>query len=154
MVDMDIRIIEHDEITIGGIVTETSVETCTKDLNELWKKFEEQKLAEVFRNAPGYKKGLYGLMWYTQNHRYCYLLGIEIKEAKTGLDEISIKTLPPARYAVVSVPDNMTVLEAWGVFFEKDLPAAGISPVLENGLYFEYYSDEDGKTCELWTPIK
>jgi hypothetical protein len=46
-------------------------------------------------------------------------------------------------------PDNMTVLDAWEILFEKDLPAAGISPVLENGLYFEYYPDEDGKACQL-----
>lgn len=151
---MDIRIIDRGEITIGGIVTETSVETCTKDLNELWKTFKERNLSGLFRNVPGYKKGLYGLMWYTQAHRYCYLLGMETNKAEPGLDNVSIKTLPPARYAVVSVPDDMTVLEAWGEFFEKDLPVAGLLPVLENGLYFEFYPDEDGKTCELWTPIK
>lgn len=153
-VNMDVKIMERGEITIGGMVTETSVETCSKDLNELWEKFEERKLAGVFRNAPGYQKGLYGVMWYTQNHRYCYLLGMETKVTETGPDGVSIKTIPPARYAVVSVPDNMTVLEAWRVFFEKDLPAAGLVPVLEHGLYFEFYPDEDSKTCELWTPVK
>jgi AraC family transcriptional regulator len=78
------------------------VETCTKDLNELWKTFEARNLAGVFRNAPGYEKGLYGLMWYTKNHKYCYLLGMETKATTIQLDEVSIKTLPPARYARVS----------------------------------------------------
>jgi AraC family transcriptional regulator len=151
---MDIQIIERSEITIGGIVTETSVETCSNDLKELWDHFEERKLPGILRNAPGYQKGRYGVMWYTENHRYCYLLGMETKATEKELNGATIKTIPPARYAMVSVPEGMTVFQAWGVFFEKDLPGAGLEPVLENGLYFEFYPDEDEKSCQLWTPIK
>jgi len=144
---MNIKIIERSELVITGYVVETSYENCGKDLSELWDNFKGRKIYDS-------KKDLYGLMWYTKSHNYCYLLGIEYDSKETGEETVFIKTIPPARYAVISISDKMSVVEAWTLFFEKVLPEAGYSPDSDHGLYFEYYPDKDSKYCELWTPIK
>lgn len=151
---MDLKIVNRNEITLCGDVVETSLDTCKKDLGELWDNYREGKSSILFRNTIEYSKGLYGLMWYTQNHRYCYLLGKETNPDRTDIDSARLKKVPAARYAIVSVPENMSITEAWTVFFEKILPEAGYMPDSDHGLYFEYYEDESNKTCELWTPVK
>lgn len=152
---MDLRVIEREEFIICGYVVETSLETCCKDLGELWDRFKSQKQSEILKSSEGSRKGLYGVMWYTQNHQYCYLLGKKIKNKEAKIDSTCIKRIPGACYAVAIVPDNMTIVEAWTVLFERILPDAGYMPDLDHGLYFEYYPNEDNnEICELWTPIK
>lgn len=151
---MKIKMIERSALTICGYVVETSLETCEQDLRALWEDFRDGKRKGQLQSLAGSRGGIYGLMWYTQNHRYCYLLGMETEVKETGLNSVCIKRVPEARYAVVSVPSNMSVVEAWTLFFEKVLPEAGYMPDSDHGLYFEYYPDEDSETCELWTPVK
>ncbi|AET67851.1 hypothetical protein Desor_2249 [Desulfosporosinus orientis DSM 765] len=147
---MEIKLVNRDEITIGGNVVETSLDTCEKDLNELWNNFRYKSFDTVNLES---NNGLYGLMWYTQDHRYCYLLGKEIRAKGENLDSLIIKKVPAARYAVVSVPKDMSIVQAWTLFFENVLPKNGYIPDSEHGLYFEYYDNEGYKTCELWTPV-
>ena len=154
MIKINIRIIERKEFTVCGYVVETSLETCGKDLSELWDRLRSQKLSDVFKSLGRCMGGLYGLMWYTENHRYCYLLGKESENKEVELDLVCVKKIPEACYAVMTMPDNMPIVEAWTVFFERILPEAGYMPDSDHGLYFEYYPNEDNEICELWTPIK
>ncbi|MDP4179573.1 MAG: effector binding domain-containing protein [Bacillota bacterium] len=151
---MEMRLIERTEFAVCGDVVETSLETCESDLNKLWINFKKSRFYEEIQNTPNYNKGLFGLMWYTQDHRYCYLLGVEYNASSITQNSLCIKTIPAARFAVVSVPENMTIVEAWTSFFEKVLPDAGLVPDTEHGLYFEYYPNTESNSCELWTPVK
>jgi predicted transcriptional regulator YdeE len=151
---MKLKLINRNGFTICGNTVETSFETCEKDVGELWSNFRKGKSNIVFKNSIEYNKGLYGLMWYTRNHRYCYLLGKEADTNIEHMDVAGVKRVPAARYAVVKVPENMSIMEAWTVFFEKILPEADYIPDSDHGLYFEYYENEDNGTCELWTPVK
>ncbi|SET30516.1 AraC family transcriptional regulator [Natronincola peptidivorans] len=149
------EIINRDELMICGYVVETSVDNCSTELGRLWDDYRNNKSDELLEAKYRCKEGLYGLMWYTENHRYCYLLGREIKSTGVELPKSkAIKKIPPARYAVYTVPNNMSVFDAWTVFFEEEIPKEGYEPNAEIGLYFEYYTDKDSNSCQLWAPIR
>ena len=149
------EITNRDELIICGYVVETSVDSCSTDLGRLWDNYRNNNSDELLEAAYKCKDGLYGLMWYTENHRYCYMLGREIITTYVELPEsVVIKMIPYTTYAVYTVPDNMNIVDAWTVFFEEEIPNAGYKPNTEIGLYFEYYSDKNSKSCHLWAPIK
>jgi predicted transcriptional regulator YdeE len=151
---MQMRIVDRNAITLCGLTVETSLETCENDLGDLWSDFKERGLDNILNTVPECKNGIYGLMWYTEHHRYCYLLGVETEAEPTEPGSPTVKRIPPARYAVVGVPDGMSLIEAWTEFFEETLPKAGYAPDSEHGFYFEYYRSIDSSSCELWAPVR
>ena len=62
-------------------------------------------------------------------------------------------SIPPAEYAVVRFPAGSSLIEAWTVFFNTAIPAAGYSPDQEHGFFFEYYPEDVHGAFELWTPV-
>lgn len=136
---------------VCGYCTETSLETCGKDLAEIWRRFKEDN--EKFHKAFGRRSDFYGLMWLTQNGRYCYLIGPETETAGEIPQGMVFKQIPPAEYAVLHVPKSLPAFEAWTQYYEKILPEAGYVPDKGHGIDFEYYPSGDGEDYELWTPL-
>ena len=141
---MDIRFVKRETFTVTGYAVETDLAASAKDIGSLWDKYEEKLLS-----FPTSGSCLYGVMWYTKNHRYYYLLGIHGEN--TTMSKVVQAKIPTACFAVASVPEGMPAIDAWTVFFEKELPTLGFVPDVEHGRYFEFY-DKDG-ACELWTPV-
>jgi predicted transcriptional regulator YdeE len=148
---MPIQLIDREAFTISGYYIETSLETSVQDIARVEGQYEEN-LSRL--NSLRQGKGHYGLMWYTENHRYCYLLGVQSSDRPTEVDDLSVRIIPSASYAVLEVPKGKSIFTAWGEFFEADLPAAGLKPDYEHGLFFEYYPEDPTAACQLWTPIK
>ena len=148
---MPIQLIDREAFTISGYFVETCLETSARDIAGVESEYED--------NLPGLLgirlgTGHYGLMWYTENHRYCYLLGVQTTDRPTGMDGLSVRGIPAASYAVLDVSNGQSVFTAWGQFFEVDLSAAGLKPDYEHGLFFEYYPEDPLAGCQLWTPVK
>jgi AraC family transcriptional regulator len=142
--DLDIRFAKRDAFTVTGYAIETDLAASAKDIGSLWDKNKDNLLS-----IPTSDSCLYGVMWYTKNHRYYYLLGIHGENIT--MNEAAQVKIPAARFAVASVPGDMPAVEAWTIFFEKDLPALKTVPDAEHGRYFEFYGQDEA--CELWTPV-
>ena len=142
---MKIRFEKLNDFIVHGYAIETVLSSCEKDVGQLWEQYKEAILS-----TPESKSSLYGVMWYTENHMYFYLLGM--RSEKLPKSDMMTVTIPSANFAVATVPRDMDTVEAWTQYFEKELPALNYEPDAEHGKYFEFY-DENGN-CELWTPIK
>jgi AraC family transcriptional regulator len=149
---MDLMIEEREAFYIAGYVVETSLETCVDDISKVWKQFQREKgnLFSTIREGEGY----YGLMWYTTDHRYCYLLGVASHQPVAEENELCCRAIPAGRFARVEVPEDDSVLEAWREFFDVTLPENHLAPDYEHGMFFEYYPEEYSAACQLWSPIK
>lgn len=154
MTKMIFKLINRSSFFICGYSMETSLETCGTDLQKLWKNYERgsQKLYDVF----GMKEDFYGLMWKTKTSKstYFYLIGIEASQTGKLPPKTVIKQIPPAEYAVASVPSSLSVIDAWTKFYYKVLPGAGYTSAIGHVFDFEYYPHGDGKDYELWTPVQ
>jgi AraC family transcriptional regulator len=141
---MEIRFENRDGFVVYGYAVETVLSSCENDVGELWEKHKKNLLC-----IPESKSCLYGVMWYTENHRYYYHLGIQSE--KQPKSDMAAVTIPLAFFAVATVPENMNTMEAWTKYFEKELPLLGYIPDAEHGKYFEFYNTNE--ECELWTPV-
>jgi predicted transcriptional regulator YdeE len=148
---MKLNFEERSTFYISGFFIETCLDTCENDVSKLWDEFQTKK--EILYETLGRQSGFYGLMWYVENHRYCYLLGIETDNPTIDIEGGCCKCVPKTQYAVTEVPSNKTIVEVWTEFFEKVLPNAGYLPNAEHGMYFEYYPNNNIASCQLWTPI-
>lgn len=142
---MDIRFENKDEFIVHGYAVETILSSCDNDVGQLWEKHKDTLLS-----IPESKSCLYGVMWYTEGHKYYYLLGINSN--KPSRNDMTAVNIPTAYFAVATVPDNMDTVEAWTQYFEKELPSLNYIPDAEHGKYFEFYNANGA--CELWTPVK
>ena len=61
-------------------------------------------------------------------------------------------TIPAANFSVATIPADMSTVEAWTQYFEKELSTLKYEPDAEHGKYFEFYNERGN--CELWTPVK
>lgn len=149
---MDFYLKNKAEFSVCGYCKETSLETCTQDLGELWREFEKrkQKLFDLY----GFRKDFYGLMWKTHGGHYCYLIGIEAGKTKNLPEGTVYQQIPAGDYAVVSVPASQSAVDAWTEFYYQVLPAAGYEPNDGHGFDFEYYPNGGDSGYELWTPVQ
>ena len=141
---MQIRFEDRDSFRVFGYAIETILSSCDNDVGQLWEKHKDALLA-----LPESKSCLYGVMWYTESHKYFYHLGISSDTPFNN--DMTVAVIPTAHFAVATVPDGMDTVEAWTLYFEKELPSLGCTPDAEHGMYFESYR-ADG-ICELWTPV-
>ncbi len=148
---MDLKFKWIDSFYICGYFVETSLDTCDEDLSKLWSDFEFKK-EELF-NIYGYKEDFYGLMWYTDNHRYCYLIGIEVDNIDKMLEGAIYKYISGTDYAIAYVSADISAIDAWTDYFDKILPDAGYIPNTKHGYNFEYYPNGHTGEYELWTPV-
>lgn len=148
--ELDFQLIQRDSFSICGYCMETCLKTCGQDLAKLWEEYGLKK--EQLYSRLGRRDDFYGLMWKTGGEQYCYLIGIEIA-AGVELPEGTIrKEIPPARYAVASVPAACSAVEAWTEYYYQVLPEAGYEPNAGHGFDFEYYRN-GSPSYELWTPV-
>ncbi len=159
---LNLKFEHRDGFHVCGYSVETCLDTCREDLSLLRRDFDAQK--GVLFEALGFRDAVYGLMWYTQDHRYRYLIGVEAADAGKAPSGAQCVCIPAAEYAVATVPPSVSAFDAWTAFFEKALPAVGYTPDSNHGLYFEYYPCGMGSgadvsaanmdhACELWTPV-
>jgi predicted transcriptional regulator YdeE len=141
---MDIRTTHADSFRVCGYAVETQLDANNKDLGMLFEKYRDILLAH-----PESRQTLYGVFEYTTGHRYSYLLGIKCNVPPK--EDMVFTDIPAAHFAVASVPDGITEVEAWTHFFEFGLPGLGYAPDAQHGKHFEYYGT--GGKRELWTPI-
>lgn len=148
--ELDFQLIQRDSFSICGYCKETCLKTCGPDLAKLWEEYARKK--ELLYSRLGRRDDFYGLMWKTGGERYCYLIGIEVP-ADSNLPEGTIrKVIPPARYAVASVPHACSAVEAWTEYYNQALSGAGYEPNTRHGFDFEYYRN-GSPSYELWTPV-
>ena len=114
---MKIRLIGQNDFIVQGYAVETILSSCEKDVGQLWEKYKEELLS-----YPDGKSCLYGVMWYTKNHQYVYLLGV--KSETPPKSDMAAVVIPAADFAVASVPDDMDTVEAWTQYFEKEIGRA------------------------------
>lgn len=159
---MKIRFEKRDSFRVSGFAVETNLDSAVEDIAYLWKNYEKQLLSLVNDESP-----LYGLMWYTKDHNYFYLLGIEdndnsitsnvndISNANSNNEnsknEVVSIDIPSACFGIATIPEEMDGIEAWTRYFEVELPKLAYLPDGEHGKYFESYFDG---VCEFWTPVK
>jgi len=144
---MDIRFESRDTFHVSGYSVETTYSSHEKDTGLLWEKYGD-KLKSISENGSC----LYGATWYTdkENEKYSYLLGIE-KQDKTPIDKFATCVeIPAAYYTVATVPDNMTLFDAWVELFEKGLPSVGCD-YKEGEKLFEFFNEHG--VCEIWVPV-
>ena len=141
---MKIRFESRTGFIVHGYAVETILSSCENDVGQLWEKYKESLLC-----IPESESCLYGVMWYSENHRYYYHLGI-LSDIPHKSDMTAV-IIPAADFAIADVPKSMDTIEAWTQFFEKELPLLGYIPDAEHGRYFEFYGASG--ECELWTPV-
>lgn len=141
----------RDTFYLCGFLAETCLNTCEKDLSELWDQFNlnKDKLFDLF----GHREDFYGLMWTLDDQRYCYLIGIEMNEPEKVPADFYCKCIPGTLFAVLQVPKEVSAVTAWTEYYEKVLPEAGYTPDKAHGLNFEYYPEDNNHAYELWTPV-
>ncbi|MDR3090760.1 MAG: GyrI-like domain-containing protein [Clostridiales bacterium] len=94
---MEIRFENKADFIVRGYAVETILSSSEKDVGQLWEKHKEDLLA-----IPESKSSLYGVMWYTENHKYFYLLGI--KNEKPPKSDMTAVTIQAANFAIATVP--------------------------------------------------
>lgn len=147
---MSIQIKDREPFYLLGVMVETSLATAGQDISALEKVYIESE-PELITHAitPWH----YGLMWYTHDHRYCYLLGVAVEQMLGERNPLLCRHIPAARYAVLEVERDQSLFTAWGDFFDKVLPSAGWAPDYNHRMFFEYYPEDGGGSCQLWTPV-
>lgn len=151
---MKINLVEKETFFICGYSVETTLKQNDNDVSILYDDFFRNGKEAILMNLEGSKKGYYGLSWYTQCHeRYCYLLGVEVRQENTAPQNAVLKKVPKTTYAVVRFPQGEDIIKAWTEFFYNEIPTAGFKVNEEHYLYFEYYPDIVYGEFELWVPV-
>ncbi|WP_167815154.1 GyrI-like domain-containing protein [Sporolactobacillus shoreae] len=149
---LNVTLKKRQAFYLCGYNKETSLETCGKEISQLWRDYDAKK-DELF-DIYGCKKDFYGLIWSSSHTGYYnYLIGIEISNITHSPKETICKHIPETIYAVSHVPVSMSAFDAWTEYYEKTLPNAGYTPDKEHGFNFEYYPAGSKSDYELWTPI-
>jgi len=156
---MKIRFEKRNSFKVLGFAVETNLDSAIEDVGYLWENYEKKLLDLANGESP-----LYGIMWYTEDHNYFYLLGIEDNDNfisdiidninvsdENSKNEVFSVDIPSACFGVATIPEEMDGIEAWTQYFEVELPKLSYLPVDEHGKYFESYFDG---VCEFWTPVK
>ena len=151
MIIMYIQFENRDTFYICGYCVETSLETCENDLSKLWRDFDIKK--EELYNVFGYKNEFYGLMWHTQNQRYCYLVGIEAEKINDTPEGAVWKCVPGTYYSVAFISPTIFAVDAWTEYYEKVLPKTDYVPDTDHDINFEYYPNGKYGPYQLWTPV-
>ena len=148
---MEVKIVQREEIIVGGFSTETTLENSKKNIDILFNDFYNGKI-ELLNNFTKNKKEYYGLIWYTKLHvSYKYLIGQEIHNQS---DSFEIRIVPKGLYAYSKFPQGYDGIKAWTDFYSIDIPKTGYKPVEKNDIAFEYYPDGLSGEYELWSLVE
>jgi|AGTN01.1.fsa_nt_gi Uncharacterized protein conserved in bacteria len=151
---MKINLVEQETFCICGYSVETTLEKNDEDIYALYDDFFRNSKEAILMNLEGSKKGYYGLIWYAQDHeRYCYLLGVEVRQENIAPENAVLKKVPKTTYAVARFPQGEDIIKAWTAFFYNEIPKAGFKVNEKHNSYFEYYPDSVYGEFELWVPV-
>jgi len=139
---MNIRLEKRDSFTIHGYLIETLPTDESYDDNciELRKVHEEclRKNAAI----------LYGATWFTSDGNLYYLFGAEhTNQNHAGGNKVCI---PEGLFAVLTVPKDMPLIQAWNKMWETGLPSIGCS-YIEEEKCFELFGEYNVR--EIWVPV-
>jgi len=148
---MEVKLIERNEIIIGGFSVETTPENNNRDTENLYKDFYNGKL-ELLNNYSKNTKEYYCVLWYTKLHEsFRFLIGQKIVE-KTG--DFEIKIIPKGLYACSKFPKNYDAVKAWTDFYNDGIPKTGYKPIEKDDIAFEYYPNGLEGEYELWSLVE
>lgn len=91
-------VLKIEKFNIIGYAVETVLSSNDNDVGLLWGKYKNSLLS-----LPESKSCLYGVLWYTKNHNYYYLLGIHIGNEDTKLSNTTVVEIPAAYFAIATV---------------------------------------------------
>jgi len=150
---MDYKLIEREEITVGGISIETQYENNNKDRKILFDDFRDGKMELLSKYAKNPNE-FYCATWLTGvGENFFYLLSQEVAGEANGFET---KTIPAGLYACAKFPkNNNDTLQAWIDFYEKiyeDKPKTGYRATNGDNAYphFERYPNGLDQDYELW----
>lgn len=151
---MKIQLIKRGTFAICGYSVETTLAHNEKDVSALYSDFFTNNKEKVLKSLHGYKKGYYGLSWYTKGHeRYCYLLGVEVGLENTVPEKAISKQVPETLFAMAHFAPEENIINMWSEFFYKEIPEAGLKVNEELNLYLEFYPSSVDGEYELWVPV-
>jgi len=152
---LEIQLHKRETFYICGYSVETTLAENEKDVSSLYDDFFLNNKEMVLKNLHGYKKGFYGLSWYTQGHeRYCYLLGVEVGPVNAVPESAVQRQVPETLFAMAHFAPGEEIIKTWSDFFYNKIPEAGLKVNEELNLYFEYYPFNVHGDYELWVPVK
>ena len=156
-------VMEPTFVTRGGInlvgyelkTRETEGEN-SRDIPAFWDAYMTDGRAKYLRQAE-FVKGCaeYGACFPVslENGEFSYVIGLEIKDGAEIPQELHVCHLPPATYAVFSVPwcEDFTqkIQGTWRYIMEEWFPASGYE-YAPNCVDFEYYDDAG---CGIHIPV-
>ena len=148
---MEVKLIEREEIIIGGFSKETTLENNENDLSILLNEFYNGKM-ELLNNFTKNTIEYYGVIWYTKLHQnYKYLIGQKITNESNNFD---IKIIPKGIYAYSSFSKCFDVIRAWTEFYQTGISNIGYKPKEKDDVAFEYYPNGLNNEYELWSLVE
>jgi effector-binding domain-containing protein len=148
---MEVKVVERNEMIIGGYSIETTLKNSEEDLKRLYNDLENGKI-EILNNFSKNTKEYYAVLWYTKLHKsYKYLVGQEISN---GSGNFEVKILPEGMYAYTKFPQNYDGIKAWTDFYEIGIPKTGYKPKENDDVAFEYYPNGLNGEYELWSLVE
>ena len=144
---MDMRFEHRDTFYVSGFSVETCGATLEKDCDALKEKHEDRLKA--------ISDCLYYLTWspkgYESEDLVCHL-GVESANSTPVIESAISIELPAARYAVATVLQGASIVDAWQEFYSNGISSLGAEIDLNYSIHFESF-DTNG-ICELWIPVK
>jgi len=154
---MDYKLIEREQIIVGGISVETQYENNNKDRKRLFDDFRGEKMELLSKYAKNPNE-FYCATWLTGvGENFFYLLSQEIADEASGFET---QTIPAGLYACAKFPkNNNDTLQAWIDFYEKidaDKSKTGYRATGADSAYphFERYPNGLDGDYELWISLE
>lgn len=153
---MQPKIIDSNGFKVVGYEFKTTLKKNAhcRDIPAFWNKFEtEDKEKKLYETQSTPKHGEYGICTTTNlgNDEFSYILGVEVTNFDSALEEMYTLEVPPATYAVFTTPDVCSndfvnsIKGTWKYILEEWFPN---SPYEVDDTYpdFEFYDER----CHPW----
>jgi len=146
---MEIKLIEREQIIVGGISVETNLADSERDVETLYNDFYGK--VELLNRLSQNENEYYGVIWYTRLHEsYKYLIG---QKLKNQTEDFEIKPIPKGLYACAKFPKDFDGIKAWTDFY-NEIPKTGYKPKEKGDLAFEFYPNGLEGGYELWSLVE
>ena len=152
---MDVKLVKMEKRIIAGFSVETTLETNSKDIGELYNDFLNNGKKELLQNISNNASEYYGVIWYTELHKkYVYLIGQKINDNNLDTKGFNTKIIPEGNYCCSKFPTKYDGIKAWTDFYNTEIPELGYKPVEQNDIAFEYYPNGLDGEYELWSLVE
>lgn len=155
--DMLVKILEKGEMLIVGreIRTTNADGQCMKEIPELWKEFESQKLGDKIVNKVESKSilGIYTDYESNEKGAYSFIIGFQVNSINFVPEGMVSKVIPASKYYVVTAKGKMPqkIGEAWAQIWNS-----GINRTYTGDfeLYDERYNETEEAEVNIYVSIK